>query len=98
MSSSRRSARTRTGKSYRRGFMATASPAEPTPVSPGPPAPSFLDLVREARFDGMTLSAFGGRHLDLGDFLSFETDEDAAGEPLRLIFDRGAYRPGHGGS
>jgi hypothetical protein len=75
---------------------ATASPAA-TPVSPGPPAPSFLDLVREARFDGMTLSAFGGRRVDLGDFLSFDTVDDGTGEPLRLIFERGAFRPGHGG-
>jgi hypothetical protein len=74
-------------------------PSDAAAVPPGPPAPSFLDLVREARFDGMTLSTFGGRHVDLGDFLSFETETDSgAGTPLELIFDRGVFRPGHGGS
>ena len=72
------------------------SNAAPTPV---PAGPSFLDLVREARFDGMTLSAFGGRHVDLGDFLSFDTGEDSgAAEPLRLIFEQAAFRPGRNGN
>jgi len=76
---------------------AEAVSASAAAATPTPPAPSFLDLVREARFDGMTLTAFGGRHVDLGDFLSFDTAEDVAGEPLQLIFDRAAYRPGHDG-
>jgi hypothetical protein len=94
----------------RGNLLATASPAPPAaPTSPptsdsaaaapGRRAPSFLDLVREARFDGMKLSAFGGRHVDLGDFLSFETREDpSAGSPLELFFNRGVFRPGHDGS
>jgi hypothetical protein len=71
--------------------------AAPTPTPT--PGPSFVDLVREARVSESELVAYGGKPLGFGEMVRFETAaRPTSGVPLRVVVDKGSYRPGHGGS
>jgi hypothetical protein len=57
-------------------------------------AASFLDLVREVRIHDSTFAAFGGRPLDFGEMVEFQTaSQPGTGKPLRIAVDAGVFRP-----
>ncbi len=58
---------------------------------------SFLDLVREVRIHDSAFAAFGGRPLDIGEMVEFETAaQPKTGKPLRIAVDEGLFRPARG--
>jgi hypothetical protein len=77
----------------------SAAKTASSPATPASPGPSFLDLVGEVRVEDSALVAFPARPLDFGEMAHFQTAaRPKAGVPLRLVVDRGLYRPGHAGA
>lgn len=57
----------------------------------------FMALVGEVRMKDAAFSAFGGRRLSFGDFLTLETAAEAAGQtPLQVLVSSAFLRPAHG--
>lgn len=57
----------------------------------------FFSLVKEVRMKDAAFSAFGGRRLAFGDFLTLETSPEEGGEaPLRMSVASAYFRPAHG--
>lgn len=68
------------------------------PETAAAPGASFLDLVREVRIHDSAFAAFGGRPLDFGEMVGFQTaSEPKTGKPLRVTVNEGVFRPAREG-
>jgi hypothetical protein len=77
----------------------TSAAASAAKASPATPGPSFLDLVREVRVVGLTLTAFAGKSIAFAPFIDMTTaSAPRQGEAFSVSIEKGVFTPGRQGA